>query len=253
MLKEIIKNFYKFLADKFSFKYNVKYKTMIDGISLNFYDSIVSRMVKSVSAEINTDEYSDLKNLDLKSGDVIIDIGGNIGIVSIYLAKKYPGVKIYAFEPVLENYKNFLKNIKLNNISSDIITLEHKAVTKDGRCINMNINPVNTGGSSISDIIGQGYIRQKENSNVTSITLSNIIEKYNIENIKLLKIDCEGAEYEILQNIEPKILNKIELIRGEFHENKKLTNQFDADNLLNYTQQYVKNCKIKISRDCFIM
>lgn len=253
MLKNIIKNTYKFLAKHFSFKCNIKYKAEIDDMQFTFYDSIVSRMVKSVSAEINTGSYSSFKNIPFSPGDTVIDIGGNIGIVSIYLAKKYPDIKIYAYEPVLENYKNFQTNIKLNNIPSGTITLSHMAVTADGREVALNINPVNTGGSSLSDIIGIGSIRQVENSKIQSITFENILKTNNISKIKLLKIDCEGAEYEILESLSPEILKQIELIRGEFHENKNLTSKYDADSLLKYTQKYIHDCQIKISRDCFIM
>ncbi len=253
MFKQFIKNLYKFGVKYFALKCSIKFKTIIDNITFVFYDSAISRMVKSVSAEINTGAYSDIKSIKFEPGDVIIDIGGNIGVVSIYLAKKYPFLKIYAYEPVLENYKNFKKNLKLNNISENVVKLEHMAVTCDGRTVSMNINPINSGGGSLSEIIGVGSIKQRENTNVSSTTIENIKKQNNIDKIKLLKIDCEGSEYEILENLSSDVLKKIELIRGEFHENRSLTDKYDADRLLDYTCKHIKDCKIKISRDCFIM
>ncbi len=84
-------------------------------------------------------------------GNYVIDIGGNVGIVSIYLAKEYPFLKIYAFEPMHCNYENFKENIKLNNIPEWVITLVNKAVTKDGRSVVISYNLANSGGSIVSD------------------------------------------------------------------------------------------------------
>ena len=97
-------------------EYNIK------GIPLKFYDSIWSVTSDVVAGEINNNPEYNFENIDFKEGDSVIDIGGNIGMISIFLAKKYPFLKIYAFEPVKQNYDNFLKNIKLNNIPNGIIT-----------------------------------------------------------------------------------------------------------------------------------
>lgn len=80
------------------------YYCKLSGLDFVFYDSILSGTVNTVSGEI--DNY-DFDSIDFKERDVVIDIGGNIGMVSIYLAKKYPFLKIYAFEPVIQNYQNF--------------------------------------------------------------------------------------------------------------------------------------------------
>lgn len=62
------------------------YYCKLSGLDFVFYDSILSGTVNTVSGEI--DNY-DFDSIDFKEGDVIIYIGGNIGMVSIYLAKKY--------------------------------------------------------------------------------------------------------------------------------------------------------------------
>lgn len=233
--------------------YNNIKETIIDGISFQFYDSIISRTVDLVSAEINAGREYDFKNFDFKKGDCVIDIGGNIGMVSIYLAKKYPFLKIYAFEPVHQNYKNFKANIELNKIPSGTIILENKAVTKDARIVNMSINALNTGGSSISDVVSVGAITQDINCNIKSTTLEKIIKQRKIKTLKLLKIDCEGSEYEILYNTPKNILQNIQSLRGEFHENKNLTDNYDIDKLYAYIQQYINDIKIVAARSCFIM
>ena len=232
---------------------NIVYNTNLAGIDFFFSDLITSRTVNIVTNEINMSNEYDFRNMDFKKGDVVVDIGGNIGMISIFLAKKYPFLRIYAFEPVRQNYENFLKNIELNKIPPKTITLENKAVTSDGRVVNMKINPLNTGGSSISDIISVGGISQDINNNVQSISLNGIFNKYNIKKLSLLKIDCEGAEYEILYNTNRMNLKKISKLRGEFHENRTLTNKYNAEKLHNYVSKYINDVKVVMAGECFIM
>lgn len=231
---------------------NYIYTVNINNNLFHFQDSILSDSVNIIANELNNNDY-DFQNIYFKEGDIVIDIGANVGMVSILLAKQFPFLKIYSFEPLKENYDNLLKNIELNNIPDGIITAENKAVTKDGRLINMSINSANKGGSSTADIISINSIMTKENCQIESITLEEIFKKYNINKLKLLKIDCEGSEYEILYNANTDILNKIENLRGEFHENKDLTDEYDIDKLCDYVSKYIKNYKVTKARHCFVM
>ena len=231
---------------------NYIYTVNINNNLFHFQDSILSDSVNIIANELNNNDY-DFQNIYFKEGDIVIDIGANVGMVSILLAKQFPFLKIYSFEPLKENYDNLLKNIELNNIPDGIITAENKAVTKDGRLINMSINSSNKGGSSTADVISTNSIMTKENCQIESITLEEIFKKYNINKLKLLKIDCEGSEYEILYNANTDILNKIENLRGEFHENKDLTDEYDIDKLCDYVSKYIKNYKVTKARHCFVM
>ena len=230
---------------------NYIYTVNIDNNLFHFQDSILSESVNMIAHELNNNEYD--FNIDFKEGDIVIDIGANVGMVSILLAKKFPFLKIYSFEPLKENYDNFIKNIELNNIPKEVITAENKAVTKDGRLITMSINSANKGGSSTTDVISINSIMTKENSQVESITLEEIFNKYNINKLKLLKIDCEGSEYEILYNADTNLLKNIENLRGEFNENKNLTDEYDIDKLCEYVSKYIKNYKVTKARHCFVM
>ncbi len=90
-----VKNFIK---AKFSDESSI-YNIAIDGHVFKFSDLITSWVVFAVANEIGKPPY-DFDSINFKEGDVVIDIGGNIGMISIYLAKKFPFLKIYAFEPV---------------------------------------------------------------------------------------------------------------------------------------------------------
>lgn len=165
----------------------------------------------------------------------MIDIGAHVGVFSIYLAKKYPFIKIYSYEPVPENFQNFKKNIQINNVLN--IKIYNKAITCDGRNLKMTMHFLNTGGASAQ--LKNMQLPEHSYYNVESENLDDIFETHNIKKCKLLKIDCEGSEYEILFN--SKRLNSIEYLSGEFHINEYLKNKgYSIEGLYEYCKKYVK-------------
>lgn len=149
-----------------------------------------------------------LDNLDLKDGDTIVDIGAHKGIVSCYLGWKYPQARVLSYEPVKVNYDAMLENIKLNGLTN--IIPFNLAVTSDGRDVLMAVDTVaNSGGSTM--MTGDGDLQEAH-----SVRLLDIFVTYDITRLALLKIDCEGGEYEILGNAW-KLLDRVDHLRGEFH------------------------------------
>jgi len=218
-----------------------KHSVCINDQKLIFYDLMFSEAFKWIAEDIEKDCYG-FKNIDFKEGDIVIDIGANIGIVSVYLAKKYPFLKIYSFEPFPANYRLLLKNIKINNIPDGIIHPFNEAITKDGRNIVMSAsNYLNSGSFSINF----KEHNLEGNNIVHSATLDSIIETVLAENkqehIRLLKMDCELSEYEILKNTKIENLRKISFLSGEFHEKKGFDN---PDELESYVKKYIPNVNI---------
>lgn len=188
-----------------------KYEVNIDNHELILYDIESSRTLDFVIPEaIHGDEYN-TKNINFKPGDVVIDIGANVGSVSIMLAKKYPFLKIYSYEAHPINFQNLQKNIKENNISN-IKAFNNAVFSEDNYFIDISLNIDNTGASN-SFIDPEEYpdLYEKEYSSVQvpTISLDTIIRENNIQNIKLLKMDCEGAEFDIFSN--SKLINQVSL------------------------------------------
>jgi len=212
-----------------------------------FYDNLISDLADLLAEEVlevNEKNYKKrpyyFKNLDFKEDDIVIDIGANLGFVSIYLAKKYPFLKIYAFEPAKRTYELFLENIKINEVQDNIIA-ENLAVTSDGRDTEFLFSPSSSGNSMLKSVSHDRYFIDSNNIwqtyPVKSIALDEIFDKYKIEKCKLLKIDCEGAEKEIFYN--SKILSKIENIRGELHFGEK------NSEIIEYLSNYVDKTNMK--------
>ena len=235
----MIKTIYKVITEKY-YNENYMYSCKLGGIDFKFYDSIFSGTLELVFSEMGSYNFD---SINFKDGDVVIDIGGNVGMVSLYLAKKYPFLKIYAFEPVKQNYENFLKNIELNNINKDIIKVFNLAITKDRRDVILTSPFNNSGGSNIYDY----HICSKilNNSSIgKSITFDDIFTNNNISKCKLLKIDCEGAEYEILYSANIENLKNCEYMRAEFHGKKS-----KQKDLYNHCNKFIKNIDVMYNSD----
>ena len=231
-----LKDINKFIIKKYSNE-SYLYSCKLGGIDFKFYDFIFSGVTEYMPNEI--DDYN-FDSIDFKDGDVVIDIGGNIGMVSIYLAKKYPFLKIYAFEPVKQNYENFLKNIELNNINKDIIKVFNLAITKDRRDVILTSPFDNSGASNIyNNFRGSGNIISNNDISIKSITFDDIFSNNNISKCKLLKIDCEGAEYEILYSANVENLKNCEYMRAEFHGKK-----YKQKDLYNHCNRFIKNIDV---------
>jgi FkbM family methyltransferase len=187
------------------------------GKSFEFVDEISSsNSLDIIKNEILAGHYT-FKDIHFLPGDILVDIGAHVGMISIMYAKLNPFIKILAFEPIPSSFKSLLKNIELNKIKN-IIPI-NLAVTSDGRKVKMIINEQQTGGAT--QCLNSMEIDGHKNYYVSSTTLEKIFDDYSIKKIKLLKIDCEGSEYEILLNAKS-VLPKIDFCIGELHINKHL-------------------------------
>jgi len=163
----------------------------------------------------------------------VVDIGAHVGVVSMTLAQKY-GCKVEAYEPAPDNYRRLVANIKANGLE-DLITPHNLAVTADGRDVVISFDQHNSGGGNIYDVkkiydAGVGF-------EVQSVKAADITAG---REINLLKIDCEGAEFEILPAMN---LSNVCAIRGEFH-----ARQGDIDSLLAKVREFVPNTEVVMLR-----
>jgi FkbM family methyltransferase len=137
---------------------------------------------------------------------IVIDIGANIGAFSLYAAAL--GAKeVISVEPISDSYNTFLKNI--HRIGLKNITTYKKIVAKNSReFIKVSLNS-NAGANSMYNV--------SENYEVVeSVTFAEIMNQIQGHDI-LLKMDCEGAEYDIIMNASEKNMIRINEIMMEVH------------------------------------
>ena len=153
---------------------------------------------------------------NVNKGDVVIDIGANIGIFSLYAANS-GAKKVLAFEPNLSSYNILCKNIKENGLQDIIFPFNLGVSDVDGQMIYLpkESSPYNVGSNS-SDT--------EQMLAVETLSLTSIINKHIVGDVDFCKIDCEGAEYSILYTTNDSTFDRIKQIRMEHHRKSEKEN-----------------------------
>ncbi len=132
----------------------------------------------------------------------LLEVGGNTGMFSLRTKLLYPNARIVSYEPEPSNYHVFRDLIQSNHLE-DIELRQEALGTRNGK-IHLNINNKNHGGHSIVDDFGGQSVE---------VALSSFNELIIQEKpFDLVKLDCEGAEEQILLGLHPTITNKIQKI-----------------------------------------
>jgi len=141
---------------------------------------------------------------------VVVDIGAYVGDSAVYFALK--GAKrVIAIEPHPSAFSEMLDNIRLNNMESVIIPINAGLASKPGKVCVENVDVSNTYNI---------YHRPGDCPNtVPAVTLSDLMDKFGIDpNDAVLKMDCEGCEFDVILNDYEHVRLFRELIL-EYHSN----------------------------------
>ena len=159
--------------------------------ALRFRNGLQLRPLAPLSAtwgEIFEPAIADVYGIRDCTPDLIIDVGANIGAFSCTAAHAHPGARIHAFEPSTLHADLLKENLALNQL--DNVALHRKAVTKDGR--EVVFSQLGAGGASGIILQGDG-----PSTRLGSVTLDCI--DFTASRFLFLKLDCEGAEGEIIE------------------------------------------------------
>ncbi len=157
----------------------------------------------------------------------VIDIGANIGDSAIYMIMNN-AKKVVSLEPYPYSYNLALKNIELNNLK-DRITLINGGYGKDS-IIKIDENKITDAGTDL--------VFSNEGKEIQLYSLKKIIKDFNLDGDLLLKMDCEGCEYNLL-NEDSETLKKFKRIQIEYHYGyEKLVDKLKECNFkIEYTKQ----------------
>jgi FkbM family methyltransferase len=146
---------------------------------------------------------------------VIIDAGAYIGLATLYFKRLYPDAKIWAVEPLLENYAVLKKNCT-ENLLEDVTTL-HAALTESGATTLLHHDSTQLHWNSTASRFAHAWNGQQttESVEVPALQLSELIQRIH-RPIDLLKMDIEGSETAVLHEAT-RYLHKISNLIIEFH------------------------------------
>lgn len=155
------------------------------------------------------------------NSDVIIDIGANTGIYSLIAKAVNRNSLVFAFEPVMRVFKKLEINNQLNKY--DIKCLQLAISNYTGTAIIYDLKSEHIYSVSVNKNLNDSNIETVK-TEIKTITLNDVVEKYNLTKIDLIKIDVETHEAEVmegfskyLEKFKPTIL--IEILNDEVGSN----------------------------------
>ena len=144
---------------------------------------------------------------------VVLDIGGYIGDLSLYCASTFDS-KVHCYEPTPQNYAMIQENINLNKDLN--ITVFNKGVSDSRQPIMLDVQEIS---GEIHASSHKKYKSHVTTIEVPCVSLNDAIKEITEEKIDLVKIDCEGQEFEILKNIDSyELSTKIDYLAFEYHK-----------------------------------
>lgn len=175
---------------------DIRYLTLADGHVIPVRDFMTLYIYK----EIFVDRCYDLA-FD-QPDPVILDIGANSGLFALRLKQLYPSAKISCYEPFPPNFAQLQKTICVNNLAS--VTALPMAVGPGPGRAKLFIHKRNMGGHSFypSEALSTEHV------DVEVVDLSSIIGGSR-QDVDLLKLDCEGAEFDILMSLTASDASKV--------------------------------------------
>lgn len=166
----------------------------------------------SVFSEIFIEkEYRCVEELIKNARGIIVDVGAHKGLFSSYVRALNPTVPVLAFEPDEKNFSYLKKNLAKNHIDG----VRAKSLAVAGRAGRRTFSlSVDSHNHSLVEDFGEAVGERL----VECTTLEEVFHKNGVERCALLKIDCEGAEFEILETVAAEVFNKTEAFYVEYHQ-----------------------------------
>ena len=164
-------------------KYDYKFYSLITRKVENF-------LIHDVHTSMSAHEDDIIERFTPKEGDVVIDIGAAFGFYTIIGAKRVgTNGKVVAIEALRDSFKMLNRNIKLNRLTN-VISLNYAVYSKETKVKlyhNYSIMQERAGGYT------NKYVEASAN------TLDYLLQLKGITDVNWIKIDVEGAEFEVLK------------------------------------------------------
>ena len=176
------------------------------------------------SKEPETLEWID--NFENGGGDkkiIFWDIGGNIGLYSIYAAVKYGNIDVTTFEPSTNNLQTLSRNISINNLNEKIKICQFPLTNKNNSFLIMKESSLEEGGAL--NVFGENFdyegnkFTEKNSYKIYGTSINYLLDNKILEIPDYIKIDVDGIEHLILLGADKHLQNsKIKSLSIEINE-----------------------------------
>jgi FkbM family methyltransferase len=173
------------------------------------------------------------KHLKNKKNPNFIDVGANIGLISLYVLRNFPSTKIYAFEPGPHQHELFKRTIRKNDLNNNIILYRTALSNFEGTTDFYVHDTKDVSGDGFLDTHRAGASKKIQ---VCTMRLDDWWNSVGKPQIDFIKIDTEGAELWVIEGAKELIKKCKPIILTEMNRLNYVNypyNEFDVLNLIN--------------------
>lgn len=200
---------------KSNHSFNNKLRILLTWIRVNFKFLFLSKLFKLkreriLGYKINAFDYGTIRFLfgeifykneylfnSKNKKPIIFDCGANIGFATIFFKWLYPESEIYAFEPDKKTFEILKKNVSQNKLEN--VHLFNSAISDKNGKIVFFVDTKNPGSLVMST---KQERMPKDKITVDCLSLSSFIKNKGLSKIDYVKMDIEGSENEVIQDLD---------------------------------------------------
>ncbi|MEA2056325.1 MAG: FkbM family methyltransferase [Patescibacteria group bacterium] len=151
-----------------------------------------------------------------KKSPLILDCGAHVGLSVLYFKTLYPDARIIAFEPNTNSFQLLKLNVQQNDLSK--VKLVNAALSNEEGTAQLHVSNETNSPWTWGDAIVKNPWQSPETTKTVKVGIVKL-SKYIIQNVDLIKLDVEGSEAIVLEEIKGK-LSLVDRIVMEFHGNR---------------------------------
>jgi FkbM family methyltransferase len=162
------------------------------------------------------------------SHHVILDVGANLGIFTLYAARNAPSAKIIAVEPFPDTYKRLNKLVETNHLRDRVTTINCAVAGSAGKKTMDSADGIpsqyrriyssETVSLNASNRGPAGATQDENGVPVQAETLDRIFALAGLTTVDMVKMNIHGSEYDVLLSTDPKVLKRCRRIAVQYHE-----------------------------------
>ena len=154
----------------------------------------------------------EVQGLDWRSLRSVVDVGANVGMATVWFARRAPNASILAVEPAPDALSLLRSNLDSTDLWGRVRVLQVALGPESGT------GRLFASGASVEAAVMFEASASDIGQPVSVVTLAQVLSDQKLSSVDLLKLDCEGAEFSILASAEPEVLDRVHTIIGEYHQ-----------------------------------
>ena len=203
-----VRNWWAYFPAKWRKGEQTLYFTCRNGVRVE-----VPRRLRNTFKEVFfKDAYGGHLMADLPPRSVVLDVGAKVGYFSLYIFTRFPAARVVAYEPMPVNLPLLQRHAQLNPAAEWTICPEAVYGVSGTLRLAYNADDTFTTDASVRD-----HREANAHLEVPTRSLPDILAAHRLTHCDLLKLDCEGAEYDILYRCPDECWPRLHRMALEVH------------------------------------